>query len=248
MKKILVIEDDRDILTNLESLLSLNGYQVYLAFDGAEGLKAAREYSPDLILCDIMMPVCDGYTLKKNLEADKKTSAIPFVFLTAKANLEDMRAGMNLGADDYLIKPFKAADLLQAVEARFKRIKQFREKKQDAKKPLKNDERIFIDLKDKQMFLKISDIKYITAETVYTRVFTSDNKSFLLRKLLKDWESSLPKDKFLRVHRSCMINLDYISKVEKWFKRTYKVYLTGVENPIDISQRYAIKLKAQLSR
>ena len=247
MKKILIIEDEENILFNIKYLLEVNGFETITARDGEEGFNIAKKTLPDLIISDIMMPVADGYALKSKLNENDQTALIPFIFLTAKAEMNDMRSGMNLGADDYLVKPFKSADLLKAIEIRLKKAGENGKKPSDLKHQFKNDGRIFIDVRDKQIFIKINEIKYIRAVGAYTEIYSVEEKKFLIRKLLKEWEEVLPEENFLRIHRSIIINLDHVAKVEKWFNRSYKVYLTGSTPALDISQRYAVKLKNKLS-
>jgi len=121
MKKILLIEDNTDMRENIAEILELANYDVTTAPDGKEGVKHAQEIMPDLIICDIMMPELDGYGVLHILGKDPKTARIPFIFLTAKAEKSDMRKGMNLGADDYISKPFDDTELLDAVEVRLKK-------------------------------------------------------------------------------------------------------------------------------
>lgn len=106
MKKILVIEDNLEVRENLEEILELYGYDVETAENGKIGVHKALEKQPDLILCDVMMPELDGFGVLNILSRKDKTNGIPFVFLTAKSEKEDWRRGMNLGADDYITKPF----------------------------------------------------------------------------------------------------------------------------------------------
>ncbi len=124
---ILVIEDNSDVRENITELLELAGYTVHAAVNGKEGVKMAINLLPDLILCDIMMPKMDGYGVLYMLGKNTKTTHIPFVFLTAKAEKQDFREGMNKGADDYVTKPFTEIELLQAVETRLRRYKQISE-------------------------------------------------------------------------------------------------------------------------
>jgi CRP-like cAMP-binding protein len=121
MKKILLIEDNADMRENIAEILELASYDVTTAPDGKEGVRHAQEIIPDLIICDIMMPELDGYGVLHILGKDPKTARIPFIFLTAKAEKSDMRKGMNLGADDYISKPFDDTELLDAVEVRLKK-------------------------------------------------------------------------------------------------------------------------------
>lgn len=124
MKTILVIEDEPEMLRNMVTILEMEGFQCLRANDGRKGVATARERRPDLILCDVMMPELDGYGVLEALRSDASTTAIPFVFLTAKGDKRDVRAGMNLGADDYLSKPVDADELLAAINTRLERHKE----------------------------------------------------------------------------------------------------------------------------
>ncbi len=118
MTKILVIEDDDLTRQAIYNILTFSGYEVEVAEDGPQGVDAAQEHIPDLIVCDIMMPTLDGFGVLTALQCDKETAQIPFIFLTARTDRTDMRRGMELGADDYLTKPFSASELRAAVESR----------------------------------------------------------------------------------------------------------------------------------
>lgn len=120
-KKILLIEDDTVMRENAAEILDLAHYAVTTAKDGKEGVEIANKLKPDLIVCDIMMPKLDGYGVLHILAKDPQTAAIPFIFLTAKAEKSEMRKGMELGADDYLTKPFEETELLNAIEVRLKK-------------------------------------------------------------------------------------------------------------------------------
>jgi DNA-binding NarL/FixJ family response regulator len=124
MRTILVIEDEPAMRANLRDILDMEHFKPVLAADGREGVATAQRMLPDLILCDVMMPELDGYGVLAALRANPETARIPFVFLTAKGEPMDFRAGMNLGADDYLVKPVKVDDLLEAIAARLERAHQ----------------------------------------------------------------------------------------------------------------------------
>jgi len=120
-RRILVIEDDPEMRRNIVALLRFHDYQTFEADNGRKGLDLARRENPDLILCDVMMPELDGYGVLESLQQDSSLALIPFIFLTAKADKDDLRSGMNLGADDYLTKPVANNDLVNAIEARLRR-------------------------------------------------------------------------------------------------------------------------------
>jgi CRP-like cAMP-binding protein/CheY-like chemotaxis protein len=121
MKKILIIEDNTDIRENLEEILELAGYHTFTAENGKIGVEIAERELPNLILCDVMMPVLDGFGVLKILHRKPQTTDIPFIFLTAKSEKEDFRYGMNLGADDYITKPFETNELLETIELRLRK-------------------------------------------------------------------------------------------------------------------------------
>ncbi len=126
MKTILLIEDDADMRENTAEILELANFRVLKAQNGRVGVELARKERPDLVLCDIMMPELDGYGVLHLLGRDPATAEMPFIFLSAKAERSDVRKGMELGADDYLTKPFEESELLNAVEGRLKRSDLFR--------------------------------------------------------------------------------------------------------------------------
>ncbi|WP_439152299.1 response regulator [Winogradskyella sp.] len=118
MKTILLIEDDIVLRENTAEILELSGYKVLTASNGKSGIMTTKKHLPDIIVCDIMMPEIDGYETLKILSKDKKTKHIPFIFLSAKTEHNDVRKGMNLGADDYITKPFSEDELISAIESR----------------------------------------------------------------------------------------------------------------------------------
>lgn len=121
MKTLLVIDDNNDIRENTAEILSLSGYQVLTAENGKKGIEMAVKGKPDLIICDIMMPELDGYGVLHLLKKNSDTEQIPFIFLTAKTERVDFRKGMEMGADDYITKPFDDLELLRAIEIRLKK-------------------------------------------------------------------------------------------------------------------------------
>jgi len=122
MKTLLLIEDNEDVRENTAEILELAMYNVIKAADGKEGIEMALEHKPDLIICDIMMPVLDGYGVLHALEKNEEIKNTPFIFLTAKTERSDFRKGMELGADDYISKPFDATELLNSIDRRLKKI------------------------------------------------------------------------------------------------------------------------------
>jgi CRP-like cAMP-binding protein len=121
MKKALIIEDSDDIREGTAEILDLAGYETYTAKNGKLGVDLAIKHIPDIILCDIMMPELDGYGVLYLLQKNPQTATIPFIFMTAKAERADMRKGMEMGADDYLTKPFDDMELFNAIESRLRK-------------------------------------------------------------------------------------------------------------------------------
>ena len=122
MKTILLIEDDALVRENTAELLELANYKVLTAANGKIGVSLAKTHLPDIIICDIMMPELNGYGVLQILSKEKITQQIPFIFLSAKTEHKDIRKGMNMGADDYIIKPFDESELFSAIESRLAKV------------------------------------------------------------------------------------------------------------------------------
>jgi CheY-like chemotaxis protein len=128
MKKVLLIEDSKDIRNNIAEILQFAGYEVLTAENGKTGVQMAIEHKPDIVVCDIMMPVLDGYGVINIVQKNPETQHTPFIFLTAKTERDEIRKGMALGADDYITKPFEEVDLLEAIERRLKKADLLKQK------------------------------------------------------------------------------------------------------------------------
>ncbi len=255
MRKIVLIEDDNGIRESIIDLLENEGFEIFTADNGEDGINSVKENLPDIIICDIIMPGKNGYDVINELSKCKETAAIPFIFLTAKVEKGDIRYGMELGADDYLTKPFRLDELMKAVESRLKKKQIILDSAVDNEHninhsdqgKLNNGEYVYVSVNNKPKFLKIKDIKCISAEAEYTMVYTVNQEKFLVRKLLKNWEKILPDNSFVRIHRSTIINLDYIVKADKWFNNSLVVYLKNIEQHFVISRRYAAAIKNRLN-
>lgn len=248
MIKILIIEDNEELKSAERDLLEMSEYEVFTASGGKEGIKIARKILPDLILCDIMMPELDGYQVKEEIDKYKETAVIPFIFVTAKNDFNDLRKGMNKGADDYIVKPYKADELLKAIEVRLekasKSMKHINEIKTEKK--LTDDDFIFVKGKNNPKFVRAGDIKCIISQGNDTNVFLKSNESFPIRRTLSKWESLLPENTFRRVHKSAIVNLNFIERISKWSSGTYLIHIKDMEKTLTISQRYAKEINLQL--
>lgn len=249
-KVILLIEDESVIRNNVEEILASDGFSVVALNNGENASNVSKKLKPDLVLCDIMMPGKSGIEVCIEFQENKELSLVPFVFLTAKSDVKDIRTGMNLGADDYIVKPFRAADLLDSIHTRLKKannIKELVPKQSESSKTKEYsiDSTIFIpDRKDPQT-VKIKDIIAVIAESKYSFAFLRSGKKKLFPKLLKDWESLLPSNHFARIHRSTIINVNEVKSIIPWFKKSYKVIMNEFEDEFIISERYVKKLKDQ---
>lgn len=251
MKRILLIDDDSLTRSKIRKLLEKNNYEVFIAENGKKGIKLALEVIPDLIISDIIMPKVDGYSVKKELDSNKNTIGIPFIFFTAKADINDFRHGMDLGADDYLIKPYNEKDLIHVIETRLERISQVCQKMNGKSESNKNgnnkfdkNSRLLINVDNVPQLIKISEIVSISAFGEYSNVYLVNGKKIIVRKLLKEWEQILPENIFIRIHRSNIINFEFIEKIEKWNRRSYIVHIQNSESPLTISERYVSKLRS----
>lgn len=142
MKKILVIEDETHLRANTVQILEFENFQVIEAENGSIGIQLAQEQLPDLILCDVMMPELDGYGVLTALRQNPATSGIPFIFTTAKASKTDLRQGMELGADDYLTKPFTADELLSAIATRLEKQAARQQAEEDLRNALEKEKQL----------------------------------------------------------------------------------------------------------
>ena len=225
---------------------------LHSVINGFDGIDAAKNENFDLIICDIMLPDIDGYSVLKELRKREKTKFIPFIFLTAKASMSDLRSGMNLGADDYLIKPFRSEDLLAAITTRLEKSKSVLASSKklgesiNEKAKLGPDDFVFLPTKNKYEVVPVNNIVFILSEGVYSNVFSIDGKKVLVRKLLKEWEETLPSTFFLRIHKSSLVNVKHIKKIEKWFNGSLKLYLNYYDDSLIVSRRYASKLKKSI--
>lgn len=271
MKSVLIIEDDIIIREATITILRDEGFNIDSAIDGKSGLKLIKKNNYDVVLCDIMMPEMNGFEVLESMRSFKLTSRPVFIFLTAKSERPDHRQGMELGADDFIPKPFTRKELLKAIDIQIKKKEENTNKldieqeflrilneklttdspendipKNAEPQEIKYEGKIFLSDGKKSDFVRIRSVIYIHSAKDYTKVFTSDIRSYHVRKPIKEWNEKLPKEHFLRIHRSVIINTDFIRKVEKWDNYTHRIYLESVKEPFIISQKYSRILKNQI--
>jgi DNA-binding response OmpR family regulator len=252
-KKILLIEDDNDLVINIRSILKEENYDVKIEIDGESGIKSAKQWQPDLILCDISIPKKDGYEVLEVLSKNKTTRRIPFIFLTAKVETENFRKGMQLGADDYIFKPFDIDDLLNSINIRIERAagKLKDEATEENKGNKKNkkygiNDRILINFGNEMRFCSVKEIKIIKSENPYIRLKFINGKSTLQRQTLGEWILKLPEMYFIQINKSIIINTEYVLKIEKISKTSYLIKLRDENETFIVSRRYSKNLVALL--
>jgi two-component system OmpR family response regulator len=217
---VLVIEDEAQIRKNLEEMLVMRGYEVTAAANGEGGIAEAILQPPDLILCDIMMPKLNGYRVLESIRTNPTLAHVPFIFLTAKADMADLRRGMTLGADDYLTKPFGMKELVAAIESRLKRQQQ----KQEAPPPVVFLKTIQAHDERGHMVLQTEDCQY----------FFIQNKKNFVRHPLGTFQIHIPFEKlaaeldpglFFRANRHSIIHRKTVQKYAYWENGKYCLFL-----------------------
>ena len=189
MSKVLLIEDDKVLRENTAELLELSNFEVITACNGKDGLKIATTEHPDLIVCDIMMPKMDGYEVLEQLSDQNSTKYIPFIFLSAKTERQDVRKGMNLGADDYITKPFTEDELLSAIESRLAKASILKDQR---------DQHAYLDIHADDKLKSLNDLKnyfddngdlfsFNKNEVIYTEGQSSSYVYLILKGVVKSY-------------------------------------------------------------
>ncbi|MDP3313256.1 response regulator [Lutibacter sp.] len=191
MKKILIIEDDKIVCENTCEILELANYIVKTANNGKKGVLLANEFKPDLILCDILMPELDGFGVLQIISKTPELESVPFIFLTAKTHYEDLRRGMDLGADDYLTKPIEESELLRAIDSRLKRVEVF-EQKISSKTSLIPKNRLSLETaSDFKIFLKDKELfTFKKGDTIFYNGNISEYIFVIKKGLVKTYKSN----------------------------------------------------------
>jgi DNA-binding LytR/AlgR family response regulator len=239
---VLVIDDDGEILTMLDRMLSLDGFEVALAQDSEEGLVKATEVHPDIIVLDVMMPGKSGIDVMRELRSNDDTSDIPILFLSAVTDESVVVQGLK-GADDYVIKPFKPLEL----EARIHKILQRVDSAKAAGPAVEAPERLAVQIGYETHLVPPGDIIIVEAAGKYAYAYTS-GKRYLTGYSIGDLEERLaPSGKFLRVHRSFLVNLDYVEKVTRDERRNAVLVLSNIEHShVKVSDKYLPAVRAKL--
>lgn len=229
----LIIDDERLARCELRSMLAAFAEIEIIgeAKSVTQAVDLIEAKQPNVIFLDIQLAGETGFDLLERVSGDFKT-----IFVTAFDNYA-IRA-FEVNALDYLLKPIDPERLKQAVEKLLKE-----EKPLNDFRPLSFDDRLFLNLGQRSIFLKINRISHILSAGDYSEVFTVEGQKFPVEKPLREWEARLPENHFARIHRNCIINLEQVERVETWFNRSYQIYLQNCPQPFVVSRRYAAKLK-----
>jgi len=230
----LIVDDERLARKDLISLLAEhpNIKIVGEADSVTAAVRAIEQLNPDLIFLDIQMPGESGFDLLNKIKVNAKV-----IFVTAFDEYA-IRA-FEVNALDYLLKPVNPDRLARTIQ----RLVQGESAEPTELRKLNYDDRLFLMLGNQMKFLKIKTILCINAAGDYSEIITTDRQKGLTLKSMKEWEYRLPEQFFCRIHRSTIINMDYVDKLEEWFNYSYKVFLKGIEKPYVMSRRYVAKLK-----
>jgi CRP-like cAMP-binding protein/ActR/RegA family two-component response regulator len=182
MKSVLVIDDNKDIRENTAEIMELAGYKTFIAENGKKGVEAALKEKPDIIICDIMMPELDGYGVLHLLRKNAETQNIPFIFLTAKTERSDFRKGMEMGADDFVTKPFEEIELLNAVEIRLKKSEVMQQKYAPSAQGINQ---FLKDVKDSGILSQLSDQYNVEPYTKKQALYQESKRPRFLYYLVK---------------------------------------------------------------
>lgn len=234
----IVVDDERLARNDLRLLLKThkNINIVGEASNGEDALEMIKELHPDLVFLDIQMPGMNGFEVLEHISTEIKV-----IFVTAFDEYA-LRA-FEVNALDYLLKPVNDQRLLQSIE----RLELIPDDNEEDLRELEFQDRLLLKLDTSLGFLKISTIVCITSAGDYSEVLCTNKKKFLVHKSMAEWETRLPRAFFNRIHRTTIVNMEYVDRLEEWFNNSYRVYMKGIEEPYVMSRRYVTKLKQKLS-
>ena len=236
--KAIIVDDERLARKDLQSLLNDYPYieLVGEADDAKSAIKLINKANPELIFLDIQMPGESGFDLVEKIKPNIKV-----IFVTAYDEYA-IRA-FEINALDYLLKPVNPKRLQSSIERLNSEVN---ESNATEFSKLEYNDRLFISVNTTYKFLNVNTIQCITSAGDYTNIQSTDGTKGLVNKSMNEWEQRLPENYFCRIHRSTIINMEFVEKTEEWFNNSYRVYLKEIENPLIISRRYVAKLKNKL--
>jgi two-component system, LytTR family, response regulator len=233
----IIVDDERLARKDLKSLLDENpDIEIIGEADNVENaIKVINEKDPDLIFLDIQMPGQSGFDLLEEIDIKAK-----IIFVTAFD--EYALKAFEVDAVDYLLKPVNPERLRTAIE----RVEKEGQTAPVIKRKMLYDDMMFLYINNHMKFLKVKSILCIQSAGDYSEVVTSSGQKGLVQKSMAEWEERLPENYFIRIHRSTIINMEHVTKVEEWFNNSFHVYLANIDTPFVISRRYASKIKERL--
>ncbi len=232
---ILVVEDERDIRDALKEILELAGYNVFEAPNGKEAFEMIIKSPPDLILSDVNMPKMDGFELLGAVNQHLDGPIPPFLFLTARADVQDIRSGLSMGADDYILKPFDHKEVLAMVEMRLAKRKQIVQSAKESTNVISSAfNKLALPSEEGLELIEYKDILRCEADRAYCRFYTKSGKRIVVSKPLKVFEPLLLARHFLRVHKSAIVN---IAEITKYVKGKGGTVILSDGSEVDVSVR-----------
>jgi two-component system, LytTR family, response regulator len=233
----LIVDDERLARKELRSLLA--AHPEVSVVGEADSVAAALAFiegeRPDLLFLDIQLAGETGFDLLERVRAaDFRT-----IFVTA-FDAYAIRA-FEVNALDYLLKPVNPGRLKKALDKLLPGAAGAAPA--PPARPLAIDDRLYLELGGRSVFLKVGRVTHVTAAGDYSEVFTADGERLLVEKPLREWEARLPEKFFSRIHRNCIVNLEYVERMEGWFNRSHQLFLRGRGEPLTVSRRYAARLK-----
>lgn len=235
--KAIIVDDEELARSDLKALLAQ--FPSVEVIGEAENIRTAAEavekLNPDLIFLDIQFPGESGFELLEKIGTPAK-----IIFVTAFDEFA-IRA-FEVNAQDYLLKPVNPERLKLTLE----HLENDQPMVEPKMLPFNYDDSIFLELNNKYYFLKVNTIIIITSAGNYSEILTNQGLSGLTSKSMREWEVRLPKNSFARIHRSTIINMDFVEKIEQWFSYSYRVYLKGLDKPVIMSRRHASKIKERM--
>ncbi|MCF7823267.1 MAG: LytTR family DNA-binding domain-containing protein [Candidatus Marinimicrobia bacterium] len=236
--KALLVDDERLSRNDLRLMLEKHSNIDVIgeAASGDKALELIEELNPDLVFLDIQMPGLSGFDVLEHINTNIKV-----IFVTAFDEYA-LRA-FEVNALDYLLKPVNPERLAQSIE----RLELTSDETDHGFRELEYHDRLLLKLDTSLGFLKISTIICITSAGDYSEVITTTRKKVLVHKSMAEWETRLPTSFFNRIHRTTIVNMEFVDRLEEWFNNSYRVYLKGIEEPYVMSRRYVAKLKHKMS-
>jgi two-component system LytT family response regulator len=236
--KAIIIDDEKLAREDLKAVLKEFSEIEIIGEAGSanEAGKLIEVLNPELIFLDIQMPGKSGFDLLAETQVDAK-----IIFVTAYD--EYAIKAFEVSAQDYLLKPVNKDRLALAIE----HLQTGSDEEAAQFKKLDFDDNIFLMVNNSYQFLKVSSIITITSAGNYSEIHTQSKLKGLVLKSMREWESRLPSNQFVRIHRNAIVNLEYMDHIEEWFNYSYQVYLRGLERPLMMSRRFASKLKEKMA-